>query len=216
MNNLIFKSMELKEVSEAGTFRGIASIYGVEDLGNDVIVKGAFTKTLSENPTIPLLWQHRSGEVIGEVTLKEWQNKIMADGALDMADPDVIGKYYGKMKRRLVKGLSIGFQVIKDSFVNEDGKQVRHILELKLWELSVVTFPMQLGAQITSVKSIEDVEAELHSAQEQIKALLAEKATAQAAGEAAAAAAKVSEEPVPVNHSRALFLIEKYRLGLAS
>lgn len=216
MNDLIYKSMELKEVSEAGTFRGIASIYGVEDLGNDVIMKGAMTKTLSENPTVPLLWQHRSGDVIGEVTLKEWQGKVMADGALDMEDPDVKSKYYGKMKRRLVKGLSIGFQVVKDSFVNEDGKSIRQILELKLWELSVVTFPMLPGAQITSVKSDDelDLEAKLAMANEQIKALLAENATAKAAGEAAAAAATKALEPV--SHSRALYLIEKYKLGLAS
>lgn len=208
MSELIYKSMELKEVSETGTFRGIASIYGVEDHGNDMIMKGAFTKTLSENATVPLLWQHRSSDVIGEVTLKEWQGKVMADGTLDMEDPDVVNKYYGKMKRKLVKGLSIGFQVIKDTWINEEGKSIRQILELKLWELSVVTFPMLAGAQITSVKSKEE------------QAYLAQ--LAQKDQEIEALKAKILPEPPivkgeePVNHSRALFLIERLRLDLAS
>lgn len=208
MSELIYKSMELKEVSETGTFRGIASIYGVEDHGNDMIMKGAFTKTLSENATVPLLWQHRSSDVIGEVTLKEWQGKVMADGTLDMEDPDVVNKYYGKMKRKLVKGLSIGFQVIKDTWINEEGKSIRQILELKLWELSVVTFPMLAGAQITSVKSKEEQDylAQLAQKDQEIEALKA----------------KILPEPPivkgeePVNHSRALFLIERLRLDLAS
>ena len=206
--------MELKEIAETGIFRGIASVYGAEDLGGDVIDKGAFTKTLSENPMVPLLWQHRSSDVIGSISLKEWQGKIMGDGALDMEDPEVSGKIYGKMKRRMVKGLSIGFQAIKTAWVEESGKQIRHIAELKLWEVSVVTFPMLPSAQITNVKEHDDTLARLMRAEAEIEALKAKYGThIEPPNAAEPPNAKGAE---PVNHSRAMYLIESLRLGLAN
>lgn len=57
-------------------------------------------------------------------------------------------KAYLLLKARIVKGLSIGFEAIKDSVVNG----VRHLNEIKLYEGSVVTFPMNDMALITSVK----------------------------------------------------------------
>src|SRR5688572_14789815 len=120
---------ELKELSEDGTFTGIASVYGVEDLGGDVIDKGAFTKTITENPTIPILWQHDRREVIGEGSVKEWQGKLMLTAKLDMADP-VATKAHAKMKAKLIKGLSIGFSAIKSSWAELEGRMIRHIQEL--------------------------------------------------------------------------------------
>lgn len=142
---------ELKEVNDDGSFVGIASVYGVEDLGGDVIEKGAFKKTISENPTVPILWQHKSDEVIGSGTVKEWQGKVLLEGQLDLEDPTAM-KAYKKMKSKLIKGLSIGFNTIKHSWEDVEGRVVRHITELKLWEVSIVTFPMLPAAQVTRVK----------------------------------------------------------------
>jgi uncharacterized protein len=144
-------TFELKEVAEDGTFTGIASVYGVEDLGRDVIDKGAFVKTIGENPTVPILWQHKPDEVIGEGEVSEWQGKILIKGRLDLEDSTAV-KAYGKMKRRLVRGLSIGFSTIKSTFQEIEGRMVRHIQELKLWEVSIVTFPMLPDAQVVRVK----------------------------------------------------------------
>lgn len=164
---------EIKELSDDGVFTGIASIYGVEDLGGDVIDKGAFTKTVSENPTIPVLWQHKSDEVIGEGTVSEWQGKLMLKGKLDMSDATA-KKAHGKMKAKLIKGLSIGFTTVKSTFAEVEGRLVRHISELKLWEVSVVTFPMLPSAQVTRVKSMEGQEAEIKLLKEQVQALQAQ------------------------------------------
>jgi len=171
--------IEVKEVSPDGTFHGIASAYGVEDLGGDVIDPGAFTKTLSENPTVPILWQHDAHEVIGSGTLKEWQGKIIIDAQLDMED-ETAKKAYRKLKARLIKGLSIGFQAIKASFqeVTSDAgtKMLRRIQELKLWEVSIVTFPMLPQAQVTRVKSA-DADARIKALEDKVSALSAANAT---------------------------------------
>lgn len=65
-------------------------------------------------------------------------------------DLDEAKRAYTLIKARVIKGLSIGFETIQDSV--EDG--VRLLKEIRLWEVSVVTFPMNLDAAIGSVKSL--------------------------------------------------------------
>lgn len=146
--------LELKEVSEQGKFSGIASVYGAVDLGGDVVERGAFSKSLAERPTVPILWQHRMDEVIGEGKLRSTHQGLSIDGLLDIDIDPTAQKAYGKMKRGRVTGLSIGFQTDKEEMKNG----IRHLQEIKLWEVSVVTFPMLPAAQITSVKSLEEIE----------------------------------------------------------
>jgi HK97 family phage prohead protease len=176
--------LEVKEVTPEGTFHGIASVYGVEDLGGDVIDPGAFTKTLAEKPDVPILWQHDAHEVIGYGSLKEWQGKVIIDAQLDMDDPVAV-KAHRKMKtmmngKRLIGGLSIGFQTVKAAFqevvVDGAAKMVRRVQELKLWEVSIVTFPMLPQAQVTRVKSLAD-DARLKALEDKVSALSAAKVT---------------------------------------
>lgn len=159
---------ELKEVKEDGTFHGVASVYGVEDLGGDIIDKGAFHKTIAENPTVPILWQHKSDEVVGQGTVKEWQGKILLDASLDLEDPVAL-KAYKKMKAGLIKGLSIGFSTIKHAWEEVEGRSIRHISELKLWEVSIVTFPMLPQARVERVKSAD--ESRIEALEKQVQAL---------------------------------------------
>jgi hypothetical protein len=75
-------------------------------------------------------------------------------------------KAYLLIKAKIVKGLSIGFASVKDSI--ESG--VRHLKEIKLYEGSIVTFPMNERALISSVKSEDgeqkgDFNAELEEIQ---------------------------------------------------
>lgn len=205
---------ELKEVNEDGTFVGVASVYGVEDLGGDIVDKGAFKKTISENPVVPILWQHKSDEVIGEGSVKEWQGKVLLEGKLDLEDTTA-QKAYGKMKRRLVKGLSIGFSTIKSTWEEVEGRMVRHISELKLWEVSVVTFPMLPAAQVTRVKSAEDQEARIKQLEgekaqleQQVQALQAKQATPTPEPAPVEEPPSPSPEPVVEDHSKLSSLID--------
>lgn len=198
-NEKQFLTCEIKAVEDSGEFRGIASVYGVEDSYGDVIDKGAFTKTISENPMIPILWQHDSREVIGMGEVKEWQGKVLVSGRLDMEDPTA-QKAYRKLKNGLMKGLSIGFYAIKTTWETVNERAIRHISELKLVEVSVVTFPALESAQVTSVKNADELA-------ERVKAL-EEKLTALAAKEPAAETK--AAEPV-ADHSRAVSMIEGIR-----
>jgi HK97 family phage prohead protease len=145
-------AIEFKAVDEAaGTFEGIASVVGVEDLTGDVIEEGAFTKTISEHPEVPVLWQHDSREVIGTGELRMAGPHLMISGKFDMEDPTAV-KAYRKLKSGLVRGLSIGFSAVKSTWEDLKDRSIRHLNELKLWEVSIVTFPAMPLAQVTAVK----------------------------------------------------------------
>ncbi len=153
-NGIIHKdfTLEIHATDEQkGEFEGVASVMGVKDQGNDIIEPGAFTKTLRERPVVPVLWQHKSTEVIGSGKMSEQGDKILIKGTLDMEDPVAVNAYR-KIKKGLISGLSIGFQTIKRTWEETAEEFIRHITELKLWEVSIVTFPMLPEAQITAVK----------------------------------------------------------------
>jgi HK97 family phage prohead protease len=185
---------EIKEVTAEGKFSGYASLYDEIDLGGDVVRKGAFAKTVRESKSVPILWQHDSREVIGMGALKDTKDGLMIEGELDMED-SVAVKAHRKMKRGMIRGLSIGFNTIKSS---PPDVMPRELLEVKLWEVSVVTFPMLPSAQITHVKSVSD--EDVATLKDQIQALSAEIATLKGAG-AGSGAAIPNTEPAANDHS---------------
>jgi len=138
---------EVKEISEQGTFEGLLSPYGNVDAGGDIIEPGAFTKTLQDRGnTRPLMWEHR--EPIGELALDDRSDGLWVRGTLLMDLPEA-KKAYLLLKARIAKGLSIGFKAIKAPI--EGG--IRHLKEIKLFEGSIVMFPMNELAQVISVKA---------------------------------------------------------------
>jgi HK97 family phage prohead protease len=140
--------LEIKEITAEGTFEGLLSPYGNVDNGNDVVEPGAYTKTLKERGSkVPLLWQHKADTPVGELLLEDRPEGLWAKGRLLLDDPNA-QRAHLYIKAKIVRGLSIGFETVKDSIE----KGVRHLKEIKLYEGSIVTFPMNEMALITSVK----------------------------------------------------------------
>ena len=141
--------IELKAVNDAGEFEGYAAIYDSVDDGNDSISRGAFAKTLAEGSgNLPLLWAHNQAEPIGRVQLRDSPKGLAATGRLALSVSKA-QEVYTLMKEGIVKGLSIGFKTVKEEYVGT----VRRLKEIRLYEISVVTLPMQPEAQIVSVKA---------------------------------------------------------------
>jgi uncharacterized protein len=142
-------SFEIKTLGDQGQFTGLASTYGNTDLGGDVVMPGAFARTLAEGgKSRPLLWQHTSP--VGLVQLSDSPAGLIASGQLTMAVQQAKDAY-ALMQDRVIRGMSIGFKVVRDQVSGG----VRQLLELKLFEISLVTFPMNEMAQITAVKSMQ-------------------------------------------------------------
>ena len=141
--------MAIKEMSPDGSFVGSLAVYNNTDLGGDLIEPGAFTKTIKDHGNeVPLLWQHDSKKPIGMLTLIDGPDALSVKGQLEMG-LQTAKEAYILIKARIVKGLSIGFDTVRDSV--DSG--VRHLKEIRLWEGSIVTFPMNEQALITSVKA---------------------------------------------------------------
>ena len=142
-------SFEVKSLSDLGQFSGLASTYGNTDQGGDCVMAGAFSRTLLEaGKQRPLLWQH--SQPIGLVTLRDTPAGLIADGQLSMGI-QLAKDAYELLKDSVIRGMSIGYQTVRDQVSGG----VRQLLELKLFEVSLVTFPCNEMATITAVKSMQ-------------------------------------------------------------
>lgn len=146
---LQFKSDDVNMSSR--TFAGYASTWD-EDSGGDIISKGAFNKTMERKDRIKVLWQHN--EPIGKSLNMSTDTKgLFVEGKISktrLGDEAI-----ELMNDGVIDQMSIGFSIPNGkSEYNEKGNRLIH--EVKLFEYSLVTFPMNEKAIITSVKSVSD------------------------------------------------------------
>ena len=148
-------------LSPGGEFEGYASLFGVPDLGRDIVVAGAFAETLARRgPSgVRLLWQHDPAEPIGRwLSLVEDGRGLKVRGRLS---PDVARarEIASLMAEGAVDGLSIGFRVVEAARDRSAG--LRRLLRVDLWEISVVTFPMLPGARVAAAPPVSRASAPL-------------------------------------------------------
>jgi HK97 family phage prohead protease len=139
-------------VSAEGVFEGYASLFGVIDLGRDVVAAGAFRETLARRPlsSIKLLWQHETREPIGTwLAVAEDARGLKVRGRLNLAVARA-REIFALMREGAVDGLSIGYTARQAKTDPRTG--VRRLSAVDLWEISLVTFPMLPQARVTSVK----------------------------------------------------------------
>lgn len=127
-----------------GTVRiaGYAALFGIADGARDTIRPGAFRRTLLErrNP-LPLYWQHRPDRRIGWVeTVGEDHRGLRVVAAIDNAD----SRAATLLRARAVNGLSFGYAARR--YRRTDAG--RELADIELFEVSVVTHPLQHGARV--------------------------------------------------------------------
>lgn len=143
--------VKASDLQEDGTFTGLASTYGNVDQGNDVVDRGAFTKTLNERGAeVPILWSHDSKQPVGLGSVEDSAAGLVIKGKLNL-ETQIGRDVYSNVKARIVKGLSIGFETLNRKMV----EGVRHLTELKLFEVSLCLFPMNEQAEVYGFKSRE-------------------------------------------------------------
>jgi HK97 family phage prohead protease len=142
---------EVKRLQEDGAFAGYASVFGHIDSQLDMVLPGAFRKTLAKRGAdIKLLWQHNVQEPIGIFTrIEEDERGLYVEGRL-LLEVQKAREAYSLLKAGAVRGLSIGY--VASRFSVHEETDVRRISELELYEISLVTFPANDKAQITQVK----------------------------------------------------------------
>ncbi|MFI0846911.1 HK97 family phage prohead protease [Mesorhizobium sp. IMUNJ 23232] len=147
-----YAGFRLAGVEPDGAFSGYASLFDTVDLGKDMVVRGAFARSIRDRGAagIRMLYQHDPAEPIGVWTeLREDTRGLFVRGQLAK---NVVRarEVLSLMRAGALDGLSIGFRAVKAS--NDAKTGVRRIVEADLWEISVVTFPMLPGARVEAVK----------------------------------------------------------------
>ena len=145
---------------DAPIITGHAAIFNSE-AHNEVIRKGAFTKTLKESENIRALDNHDSGKPLastGNDTLALEEDKT---GLAFEMKPDTktsMGRdAVQNIRSGLITGMSFGFETIQDKVTkrSDDGDYLRELLEVRLFEVSPVTFPWYEDTDVT-VKALQD------------------------------------------------------------
>lgn len=154
MNELDF-ALDVKSIEADGTIVGIAAGYGNVDHGNDVMLPGAATKSLEGRAKLPMLMFHDQRRPVGVWNVPEF--KELPDGQQvegRFAMSTIAGKEAHAMaKDGALGGLSYGYKSLRDKLVGG----ARHLIEVALHEISLVSIPMNSKARILAVKDISDL-----------------------------------------------------------
>ena len=141
-------------ISRTGEFEGYASLFGVPDLGRDMVLPGAFRDSLLQRgpAAVRMLWQHDPAEPIGRwIALAEDARGLRVRGRLNGSVARA-REVAALLQDGGVDGLSIGFRVVEAD--RDRAKGIRRLRRIDLWEISVVTFPMLPGARISAAPAI--------------------------------------------------------------
>ena len=147
---------EIKSLDENGAFTGYGSVFNNEDSYGDIVRPGAFEKSLEKwagkGRLPPVLWQHDTRQPIGVFTkMQEDQHGLYVEGRLLVDAIPQARAAHALLKEKVLGGMSIGYREIKTAWNREDSTQ--DLLELDLWEVSIVTFPANEAATVDSVKA---------------------------------------------------------------
>lgn len=154
-------SLRADDTTGERTFTGHAAVFNVRTaIGNPLtwgfyeeVAPGAFTKTLDEGDA-RFLVDHDTSLLVarvsaGDLALTEDTIGLAVDASLD-TEVSYVRDLARNLEKRRITGMSFGFQVVKDDWTTEEVEvkdndpievEVRTIREVKLFEVSAVTFP---------------------------------------------------------------------------
>jgi uncharacterized protein len=147
MDYKTFNKCELKATKNDLEFEGYASIFGNRDSWDDIMVEGAFKKTLREQGNrIKVLAQHNQTNLIGvPKTLEEDKKGLFFVAKL--SSTQLAKDIFTLIKDKVLTEMSIGYNPVKWEWDNDES--VRYLKEVRLWEISPVTWAANPDATIT-------------------------------------------------------------------
>lgn len=126
---------------------GYASLWGVADQNGDVVARGAFDRSLAAAGAggVRMLHQHEGRAPVGVWDeIREDDRGLWVRGRI--MDWSAEARFAQALSRAgALDGLSIGF---RSQRARREGR-LRVLVEVELWEVSLVTFPMLPGARFT-------------------------------------------------------------------
>lgn len=145
-----FLSAKIAANDEGRAVAGYGAIFGNVDQGGDIVAPGAFRESLASGRPVKMLWQHDPAKPIGvwdEVA--EDARGLRVQGRI-VTETEAGRDAMALLKHGALNGLSIGYRATK---VRRGDDGARVIVAAELWEVSLVTFPMNERATVTAVKA---------------------------------------------------------------
>lgn len=143
---------ELKSLG-AREFDGYGSVFGNRDLGGQVVLPGAFARSLAAHKadaSMPsMFWMHQADQVPGV-----WLDMAEDDRGLYVKG-EIVDTALGRdvrtlLQKQAVRGLSIGFYPVETDW-RSDG--ARLLKQVDLFEVSIVSMAMNPMARVQAVKA---------------------------------------------------------------
>lgn len=148
-------------------FSGYGAVFGNIDAGGDIIEKGAFAENIQQfkdSGRWPAMLLQHGGTADYHMPPGVWtdiyedDNGLFVEGKLAATQRGQDTYALLKMQPRpAISGLSIGYRTLEESYETQGKKSVRHLKKIELFEISLVTFPMNDAARIASVKAAEQI-----------------------------------------------------------
>jgi HK97 family phage prohead protease len=140
--------LELKAQADTWEVSGYGSTWDV-DLGNDRVLPGAYKKTISDGHPIRFLFSHQPDQVIGKaLEVREDDRGLFFRGKISQT---TLGRDVRVLLQdQAIDAFSIGFRPVDWSV--DQHTQTRLLRELELYEISLVSMPMNTGAVVTGMK----------------------------------------------------------------
>lgn len=134
--------MGLAVSAGAVRFAGYAALFDIADAGRDTIRRGAFARTLAaRREPLPLYWQHRPDQPIGVIEhIAEDSRGLRIIARIDRPE----SRAALLLARGAINGLSFGYR----ARMARSSDQGRELIEIDLFEVSLVTHPLQHGARV--------------------------------------------------------------------
>ncbi len=140
---------------------GYASLFDHADLSGDIVRRGAFSASLlslsgrGSFPELfkglPMLLGHDTSEPIGVWDRVSEDRKGLFVSGVIMAGEARAERAARMVKRGALSGLSIGYKPVRTRQTQSQTQMRRELLEVDLWEVSIVAFPMLRSARITQI-----------------------------------------------------------------
>lgn len=159
------------------TLTGYAALFDVasQDLGGftEIIRAGAFTKTLAE-ADIRALKNHNPDYVLGRTksgTLRLEEDEKGLRVEIDVPEAQWALDLVASIERGDIDQMSFAFRAVKDRWThNDDEPDLRELIEVKLFEVSPVTWPAYTETEISAraLRAMGDHDVEDDDAGEEV------------------------------------------------
>ena len=144
------------ETTVSGEFRGLASVFGNEDLQGEVVDKGAFKKSIkAAGGKVRILRDHDRSQFLGIAEVSESEKGLLVDpGRINVEKQigqDAFSDIKFSLAQRLPMEMSIGFNIIDEKVVED----VIHLRQIDLKEVSIVTFAANPQATVLETMGVD-------------------------------------------------------------